>query len=580
MPQLVPVDPYIRDELYPGYRQEFGRSPFVTEALRPFTAADNERFWFRDSVHFGLGMVPASIALMDDAQTWGTQLGAEIVGVPPSGGMVNRLAGTHVYLGERKITSQWQIGARAGRFARYAGPVLAEFDKVWSSYADELRSAYGHFDTLDLAAMDPDQLWVALQDAYAFHRRGWYLHFELMYTLAANFLAFFSLAQELGLDARLVSRYLAGKPTTFLETDEKLWQLARRARQLDVAALLQGDPAGARQHVEQQPQGGVWWKEFDEFLQVYGWRTEETCTINAPSWIEDPTPPLRTIASFAAMPEAHDFHAAQQEAVRERDELIEEARRTIGGGENLRRFDEALASNQAANFVWWNDEHNYLIDRRIQIPVRRISLELGARLAASGDLEQPEDVFFVFKPELEDAMTGRSAWRRLQPMIPDRRAFYEEWRQRGPELPPMLGTIPDAVTDPIMTEIFGLSNDYLDTVRHGAPRHELRGFPASKGTAEGIARVVHSASELRTVQPGEILVCGGTTPEWTPVFGVITACVCDTGGSLAHASIISREYGIPCVVGTAVATQTIKSGDHLRVDGTRGIVRISHAERQ
>jgi len=70
-----------------------------------------------------------------------------------------------------------------------------------------------------------------------------------------------------------------------------------------------------------------------------------------------------------------------------------------------------------------------------------------------------------------------------------------------------------------------------------------------------VARVITTVSDLHLVEPGEILVCGGTTTEWTPAFGIITACVCDTGGSLTHAAIVSREYGIPCVVGTAIATQ-------------------------
>jgi pyruvate,water dikinase len=56
--------------------------------------------------------------------------------------------------------------------------------------------------------------------------------------------------------------------------------------------------------------------------------------------------------------------------------------------------------------------------------------------------------------------------------------------------------------------------------------------------------VITSVTEISKVQPGEILVCGGTTTEWTPVFGIIKACVCDTGGSLTHAAIVSREYGI------------------------------------
>ena len=144
----------------------------------------------------------------------------------------------------------------------------------------------------------------------------------------------------------------------------------------------------------------------------------------------------------------------------------------------------------------------------------------------------------------------------------------------------MLGTIPDTVPDPIMIEVFGLSGRFLEALRGGAGEGaeaavaEVKGFPAAKGTVEGTARVITTVSDLHLVQPGDVLVCGGTTTEWTPVFGIITACVCDTGGSLTHAAIVSREYGIPCVVGTAVATQTIKTGDRIRVDGRAGTVQV------
>jgi pyruvate,water dikinase len=260
--------------------------------------------------------------------------------------------------------------------------------------------------------------------------------------------------------------------------------------------------------------------------------------------------------------------------VAERDAQIEAARRAINGPD-LQRFNEALASNQAANFAWWNEEHNYLIDRRAAIPVRRASLELGARLVDEGKLKQPDDIFFLFKPELFAVMEGGGpGWPALAPMIPDRRAYFEDWRHRGPELPTMLGTIPDTVPDPIMIEVFGLSGHFLETLKGSGAAQELRGFPAAKGVAEGVARVITSVTELHKVQPGDILVCGGTTTEWTPVFGIIRACVCDTGGSLTHAAIVSREYGIPCVVGTATATKTIKTGDRVRVDGRQGTVQI------
>ena len=88
---VFPVDEYVREELYPGYKQPFGSQPFVAGPVRPFSLADNARYWLRDSLHFSEGMVPASIATLDDAQTWGAQLGAEIVGVPPTLGSVTRV---------------------------------------------------------------------------------------------------------------------------------------------------------------------------------------------------------------------------------------------------------------------------------------------------------------------------------------------------------------------------------------------------------------------------------------------------------------------------------------------------------
>jgi pyruvate,water dikinase len=70
------------------------------------------------------------------------------------------------------------------------------------------------------------------------------------------------------------------------------------------------------------------------------------------------------------------------------------------------------------------------------------------------------------------------------------------------------------------------------------------------------------------------LVCPVTAPSWGPVFGKIKAAVSDIGGTMSHAAIVAREYGLPAVVGTGQATQRIKTGQRLRVDGNRGIVQI------
>jgi pyruvate,water dikinase len=581
------VDEFVKEELYPGYRQAFGSQPFVAGPVRPFSLADNERYWLRDSLHFSEGMVPASIATLDDAQTWGAQLGAEIVGVPPTRGSVNRLAGTHVYLGTIDVDTQWQVQARAARFGTYVSPILADFNSYWTMRAGELTAAYEHFDHLDLTAMSPAELWTTLKDAYAFHRRAWFIHFEVMYVLTANYLAFYALAEEIGLSGAQVSSFLAGEQTFYSRTDEELWRLAGRARELGVdAALLHGSPLDMRARIAALGGGATWLAEFDAFLAVYGQRMEETCRIDIPSWVEDPTPALYSIGGFLAKPAGFDFNVARAAAIAERDQQIDEARRAVNGAD-LARFNAALASNQAANFAWWNEEHNYLIDRRAGIPVRRATLELGARLADAGRVADPTDLFYLFKPELFEVMEadptllgGRGGrWAELAAMVPDRRDYFEYWKERGPSLPTMLGTVPDTVPDPIMIEVFGLSGHFLETLRGDgasgpAAVTEIRGFPAAKGTVEGTARVITTVGDLHLVQPGEILVCGGTTTEWTPAFGIITACVCDTGGSLTHAAIVSREYGIPCVVGTAIATQVVKTGMRILVDGRAGTVQV------
>lgn len=76
------------------------------------------------------------------------------------------------------------------------------------------------------------------------------------------------------------------------------------------------------------------------------------------------------------------------------------------------------------------------------------------------------------------------------------------------------------------------------------------------------------------MQQGEILVCPVTAPSWGPVFPKITAAVSDIGGMMSHVAIVAREYGLPAVVGTGHATQVIKTGQRVLVDGGTGVVSV------
>jgi pyruvate, water dikinase len=86
--------------------------------------------------------------------------------------------------------------------------------------------------------------------------------------------------------------------------------------------------------------------------------------------------------------------------------------------------------------------------------------------------------------------------------------------------------------------------------------------------------VVNSPEQLHDVQAGDVLVCRITAPSWAPVFSRISAAVSDIGGIMAHTAIVSREYGLPAVVGTGFATQRISNGQLIEVDGDSGVVRL------
>ncbi|MCP2328341.1 pyruvate,water dikinase [Hamadaea flava] len=104
------------------------------------------------------------------------------------------------------------------------------------------------------------------------------------------------------------------------------------------------------------------------------------------------------------------------------------------------------------------------------------------------------------------------------------------------------------------------------------PAGAFTGTPASRGSATGVARVVHSPADFGRLRPGDILVCRYTDPAWTPLFRVAAGVVTETGGVLSHAAIVAREYRIPAVLGLPRAMTVLRDGAVITVDGTAGTV--------
>ncbi len=557
---------FIDAPFYPGASLSLpGR--YNEEPIQPFGPADEARFWLLDG-HWSRGLTPLCMSAVSDI-VWGTQSGAEMYQLPATKGTAGRAVGIHVYVGDVPCCSGWEIGDRATRVEALVGDALADFPALWANRLASIETALDHFESADVAAMDLAAVREYMAEAWAFHKWVWVVHFELMDPLIGNYMGFRGLCGELGVADVDIAQCFQGLPTKIMETDEGLWQLAAAARGTAVADLLAGPDPLARLRGSGDPAVAAWRDHLNSFLAAYGWRTEGMCDPSLAPWIEDPTPALETIAAFARAPRNHDFMAARAAAVAERESTIARIRASLSDVDGA-RFDGTLSACQQANFSWWQEEHNFYIDLRAHIPLRRAVLRLGELVG----VEQFDDLCYLFRHEL-DSLLGGTPYSTYANLIAPRRAFYIEGRARRSEMPGSLGTPPEGSGDPVMKEIFGVDRALLDAVGNASSdATSFTGIGVSAGVVRGLARVVTDVANLIDIGPDEILICVFTTPSWTPAFAIIAGCVADTGGTLSHTAIVAREYRIPAVCAAGVATSSIKTGDLIELDGTTGAVHI------
>jgi pyruvate,water dikinase len=184
--------------------------------------------------------------------------------------------------------------------------------------------------------------------------------------------------------------------------------------------------------------------------------------------------------------------------------------------------------------------------------MRRMLAELGHRLVAAARIAAPEDIYWLRPEEIAGGPVGDVA---------ERKALWRGQRRATP---------PQALPQHTFVDRF---ERWLPASgkQEGAVLH---GTGASAGEVTATARVLSGPAEFGRLQPGEVLVASITTPAWTSLFTLAAAVVTDVGGPLSHSSIVAREYGIPAVLGTGVATRRIPDGARVRVDGDAGTVTL------
>lgn len=359
---------------------------------------------------------------------------------------------------------------------------------------------------------------------------------------------------------------LQGYPTLSLDAGRGLWQLSQTVKNSPHLKQLfeRSETSGLISQLERSEEGRKFLERFSAFLEEFGWRSD-AFELADPMWRENPLIPLNTLQGYLHLNDDADPDVRFRQAVETRERLLKQARgRLAGDPQKLGQFNRL--HDMAKHYLTLTEDHNFYIDQVGMGVMRLPMLEFGRRLVQKGTLSKASDVFYLYQSEIRSGLSGAN---QMSSVI-QRKSELAEWAKVVPV--PTIGEPPPPNDDPFGTAIIGKM--------FGIPPEPSRdpdviiGIPASPGIAHGRAKVVRNLSEASKIQAGDILVCEMTMPTWTPLFSTVAAVVADTGGVLSHCAIVSREYRMPCVVGSALGTSVIKDGMLLTVDGSKGVVRI------
>lgn len=291
------------------------------------------------------------------------------------------------------------------------------------------------------------------------------------------------------------------------------------------------------------------------FLARHGYQCPEQLEVAGRSWREDPARLVPALAALAPAAGDGGLGSGRHQA---------EARRRaeadfLAAVPSIRRPAVQLLLRVVRTFVL-RREVQKVSALQVVDGLRAAARSLGRSLVRDGIVAAEDDVVFLTFDELtarrpvEDA-AARVDWRRARQAEHAAVPLPHWWVGAPPVIAGGDAAGPGAP--------FVLPGDV-----------RLAGVPSSPGVVEGLARVINDPSGLDGMEAGEILVCRTTDPSWTPALLVAAAVVVDRGGPLSHGAIVARELGVPCVSGTAVATERVRTGDRVRVDGTGGTVEI------
>ena len=411
-----------------------------------------------------------------------------------------------------------------------------------------------------------------LEDAIDVHDRHWKIHWMLNFAQLSATLNLRAVMEKTHgtINEQLLGRLQNSARDRNWDSIEALWKMKEEAKaDPELAAIFKADTAGEIIVALKASERGR--RFIDErvapYQKEYGWHAVWSHEFIFPNVVEVMEPVIELVRGYIEnnydYPKTIGVLAADIKAA---------AAEILEGLEG-----DALAEMRAANEINLRmapltPDHHFYIDQGANAHVRQVLLAIGRKLVAAGALDAPDDVVYFRYNELRVFM-GNPAGMDGRAIVAKAKAAREKAYTFRPK--EWVGTVTATQLAFPYLNLWGFPDKFYR--KESTVAGQINGIGASPGVVEGIARVVLHEDQFDDVRAGDILVCQMTNPAWVVLFTKIVGLVTDAGGTVSHPAVLSREFGIPAVVGTSVGTEQIKNGDRIRLNGTTGLVEILSA---
>lgn len=356
-----------------------------------------------------------------------------------------------------------------------------------------------------------------------------------------------------------ITRGMPFNPTT--EMDLALWQMTQSIRcdPPSLQIMLESSPDQLSQLYKKGSLPNLLTEEICKFLDRYGGRGLGEIDLGRTRWAENPTHVFEMLSSFMQMEDTDNtpdiiFGRGVASANQAIEQLIADVKKTNGGF--IKAMVVRFLADRARKLMGMRESPKFFAVRMMWA-IHRELIKTGQEFVEAGELDHADDLFYLTFPEIRSFAARRNGdWREL---INVRRALYKKELRRH-QIPRLIMSDGRAFYEGMNTP-------------PGQDNTSLTGSPVSPGIIEGLVRVILNPSTAGLI-PGEIMVCPGTDPSWTPLFMAASGLVMEVGGMMTHGAVVAREYGIPAVVGVTNATIRLTTGQRIRLNGSNGEITL------